>query len=113
VRAKNGPAERDENASAYVANTPSPSTQQQATSTKPVQGGEPADRPSGGMFVWARVPGVDDSARLVDTARLHGLDLAPGCDYRPNGAATPWVRVNVAAVSDPLAQPFLYAAGRL
>ncbi len=76
-------------------------------------GWEVYEKPSGGMFLWARVPGVDDSARLVDIAHMHGFDLAPGCDYRPNGEATPWVRVNVAAVSEPLAQPFLDAAGRL
>lgn len=76
-------------------------------------GWEVYEKPSGGMFVWARVPSVDDSARLVDTARTLGLDLAPGRDYRPNGEATPWVRLNVAAVSDPLAKPFVDAAGRL
>ncbi|KVU91727.1 GntR family transcriptional regulator [Burkholderia ubonensis] len=70
-------------------------------------------QPNGGMFVWACVPGVDDSARLVELARTLGLDLAPGRDYRPNGDATPWVRLNVAAASDPQAAPFIDAAGSL
>ncbi|MDN7587971.1 PLP-dependent aminotransferase family protein [Burkholderia seminalis] len=71
------------------------------------------EQPSGGMFLWACVPGVEDSALLCDAARTFGLDLAPGREYRPNGEATPWVRLNVAAASDPLAEPFINAAGRL
>jgi DNA-binding transcriptional MocR family regulator len=76
-------------------------------------GWEVFEQPSGGMFVWARVPGVEDSALLCDTARTFGLDLAPGREYRPNGEATPWVRLNVAAASDPLAEPFIDAAAGL
>ncbi|MBR7962317.1 PLP-dependent aminotransferase family protein [Burkholderia vietnamiensis] len=71
------------------------------------------EQPSGGMFLWACVPGVEDSALLCDVARTFGLDLAPGREYRPNGDTTPWVRLNVAAASDPLAEPFINAAGRL
>ncbi|AZQ51178.1 PLP-dependent aminotransferase family protein [Burkholderia cenocepacia] len=71
------------------------------------------EQPSGGMFLWACVPGVEDSALLCDAARTFGLDLAPGREYRPNGEATPWVRLNVAAASDPLAEPFINAAARL
>lgn len=76
-------------------------------------GWEVYEKPSGGMFVWARVPSVEDAARLVETARAFGLDLSPGRDYRPNGEATPWVRLNVAAVGELAAQAFVEAAGRL
>ncbi|OJA91667.1 hypothetical protein BGV71_04040 [Burkholderia ubonensis] len=46
VRAKNGPAECDENASAYVVNTMKPSVAQPATSTKLVHADAFADSPS-------------------------------------------------------------------
>ncbi len=75
-------------------------------------GWEVYEQPSG-MFLWACVPGVEDSAVLCDAARTFGLDLAPGREFRPNGEATPWVRLNVAAASNPLAEPFINAAGRL
>ncbi|PLZ01789.1 GntR family transcriptional regulator [Burkholderia sp. WAC0059] len=71
------------------------------------------EKPSGGMFVWARVPGVEDASRLVETAHRFGIDLAPGRDYRPNGEATSWVRLNVAAAGELAAAAFFDAAGRL
>lgn len=71
------------------------------------------ETPCGGMFVWAGVPGVDDSARLVEAARRCGVLLAPGGDYRPDGATTPWVRLNIAYLRDPRAQRFLAHAATL
>ena len=76
-------------------------------------GWEVYEQPSGGMFLWARIPGVEDSAVLCDVARTFGLDLAPGREFRPHGEATSWVRLNVVAASDPLSEPFINAAGRL
>ncbi len=67
--------------------------------------------PAGGMFAWARAPGVDDSTRLAEAARAHGLRLAPGSEHRPDGAATPWVRLNLAHLQDPRARAFVAAAG--
>ncbi|WP_323119140.1 aminotransferase-like domain-containing protein [Burkholderia alba] len=71
------------------------------------------DTVGGGLFVWARVPGVDDSARLAAAAAAFGLRLAPGSDYRPGGEATPWLRLNVAHVRDPRAARFLAHAASL
>jgi DNA-binding transcriptional MocR family regulator len=67
--------------------------------------------PAGGLFAWARAPGVDDSARLAEAARAHGLRLAPGSEHRPDGAATPWVRLNLAHLQDPRARAFVAAVG--
>jgi DNA-binding transcriptional MocR family regulator len=76
-------------------------------------GWEVYEQPSGGMFLWARVPGVEDSAALCDAARTFGLDLAQGREFRPHGEATSWVRLNVVAAIDPISDQFISAAGRL
>ncbi|SAK98571.1 GntR family transcriptional regulator [Caballeronia calidae] len=67
------------------------------------------DEPSGGNFVWAKVPGIDDSAVLVDEAVKFGVTLAPGSYYRPNGEACPWVRINSAYAGDRRAARFFEA----
>jgi DNA-binding transcriptional MocR family regulator len=41
-------------------------------------GWEVFDEPTGGNFIWARVPGIDDSMVLVDHALKFGITLAPG-----------------------------------
>ncbi|GGD60566.1 PLP-dependent aminotransferase family protein [Caballeronia grimmiae] len=64
------------------------------------------DEPSGGSFVWASVPGIGDSAVLVDEAVKFGVTLAPGSYYRPNGEACPWVRINSAYAGDRRASRF-------
>jgi DNA-binding transcriptional MocR family regulator len=64
------------------------------------------DEPSGGNFVWAKVPGIDDSSVLVDEAVQFGVTLAPGSYYRPNGEACAWVRINSAYAGDPRAARF-------
>lgn len=66
--------------------------------------------PAGGHFVWARVPGVEDSARLGALARQFGVTLAPGSYYRPEGNPTPYVRINVGHARDPRAQRFIEQA---
>ncbi|WP_250452852.1 PLP-dependent aminotransferase family protein [Caballeronia sp. ATUFL_M2_KS44] len=64
------------------------------------------DEPSGGSLVWASVPGIDDSAVLVDEAAKFGVTLAPGSYYRPNGEACAWVRINSAYAGDRRAARF-------
>lgn len=64
------------------------------------------DEPGGGSLVWASVPGIDDSAVLVDEALKFGVTLAPGSYYRPNGEACPWVRINSAYAGDRRAARF-------
>ena len=53
--------------------------------------------PAGGLFVWAS-PGHTgpDPLRLAEWGRSHAILLAPGCLFRPDRAATPWLRFNVA-----------------
>jgi DNA-binding transcriptional MocR family regulator len=53
-----------------------------------------------GMFLWARLPGIDDSLSLAEQAQIQGLILAPGAVFRPNLQASPWMRFNVATCND-------------
>lgn len=64
------------------------------------------DQPSGGNFVWAKVPGIEDSTKLVSEALKFGVTLAPGNYYRPNGEACAWVRINSAYAGDRRAARF-------
>jgi DNA-binding transcriptional MocR family regulator len=74
-------------------------------------GWEVFDEPSGGNFVWARVPGVEDSAALVEAALKFGITLAPGNYYRPSGESCPWVRINSAHAGDRRAVRFIEHMG--
>lgn len=56
--------------------------------------------PEGGMFVWARVPGCEDAVSLSAAAAKEGIILAPGTLFRPQGQASPMLRLNVAYASD-------------
>jgi DNA-binding transcriptional MocR family regulator len=75
-------------------------------------GWEVFDEPSGGNFIWARVPGIDDSMVLVDHALKFGITLAPGSYYRPNGEVSAWVRINTAHTDDARAIRFFEHMGR-
>jgi DNA-binding transcriptional MocR family regulator len=75
-------------------------------------GWEVFDEPSGGNFVWTRVPGIEDSMVLVDHALKFGITLAPGSYYRPNGEVSPWVRINTAHADDPRAIRFFEHVGK-
>jgi DNA-binding transcriptional MocR family regulator len=75
-------------------------------------GWEVFDEPSGGNFVWTRVPGIEDSMVLVDHALKFGITLAPGSYYRPNGETSPWVRINTAHADDPRAIRFFEHVGK-
>jgi DNA-binding transcriptional MocR family regulator len=74
-------------------------------------GWEVFDEPSGGNFVWTRVPGIDDSMVLVNEALPFGITLAPGNYYRPNGDVSAWVRINTAHAGDPRALRFFEHVG--
>jgi DNA-binding transcriptional MocR family regulator len=74
-------------------------------------GWEVFDEPSGGYFVWARVPGIEDSISLVKAAQPFGVTLAPGSYYRPHGETSAWVRVSTAQSSDPRAVRFIEYMG--
>jgi DNA-binding transcriptional MocR family regulator len=77
-----------------------------AVQTLEAHGWDVFDQPSGGNFVWAKVPGIDDSNVLVDEAAKLGVTLAPGSYYRPNGEACAWVRINSAYAGDKRATRF-------
>ncbi|KAF1029545.1 MAG: 2-aminoadipate transaminase [Burkholderia plantarii] len=69
------------------------------------------DEPGGGNFVWARVPGIDDSLELVRAALPFGVTLAPGSYYRPHGDTCAWVRINTAQMDDARALRFIEQIG--
>lgn len=56
--------------------------------------------PQGGMFVWARLDGIQDTAALAGRAARQGIMLAPGNIFRPHQEASPWMRFNVAHCDD-------------
>jgi DNA-binding transcriptional MocR family regulator len=75
-------------------------------------GWEVFDEPGGGNFIWARMPEIEDSTVLVREALPLGITLAPGSYYRPNGEASPWIRINTAHADDPRAIRFFEHMGR-
>ncbi|MDD2055976.1 PLP-dependent aminotransferase family protein [Pseudomonas sp. GD03860] len=74
-------------------------------------GWEVFTEPYGGMFVWARCPGRD-FASLAREAQACSVLLASGSAFDPQGAASDWLRINVAYAQDQRAQAFLLRAGR-
>jgi DNA-binding transcriptional MocR family regulator len=52
--------------------------------------------PEEGMFLWARLPEIDDSLALARSARQDRILLAPGTVFRPDLEPSPWMRFNVA-----------------
>jgi 2-aminoadipate transaminase len=44
-----------------------------------------AERPEGGLFLWARIPGID-AGRVLDIARAKGLDFTVGSSFDPDPA---------------------------
>ncbi|THF61937.1 PLP-dependent aminotransferase family protein [Pseudothauera nasutitermitis] len=69
--------------------------------------------PKGGVFVWARPPGLDDAADLATRAAAAGIMLAPGKVFRPQTQASPWLRFNVAFAAHPQLERFLAETPRV
>ncbi len=63
--------------------------------------------PPGGMFLWARIPGVADSLPLAEHSLQEGYMLAPGSVFRPHLERSPWMRFNVAVCEEPRVQEWL------
>lgn len=63
--------------------------------------------PTGGMFVWARFPHIDDSLALAEASQREGIILAPGTVFRPHLERSPWMRFNVAVCEDARVQRWL------
>ncbi len=69
--------------------------------------------PLGGKFIWARVPHIEDSQRLLACAAACDVTLAPGSYFRPHGEPSPWIRINAAFANDPRANAFFARAVQL
>jgi DNA-binding transcriptional MocR family regulator len=76
-------------------------------------GWELFDKPVGGKFVWARVPHIDDSQRLVECGAPLGVTVVPGSYFRPNMEISPYIRIHVAFGNEPRARAFFQAAAAL
>ena len=70
--------------------------------------------PTDGMFVWARLPQVEDSLPLAEASQRDGIMLAPGAVFRPHLERSPWLRFNVTVCEDTRVQRWLerQAAGK-
>ncbi len=66
--------------------------------------------PRAGMFLWARLPGLEDAADLAARAVTEGIFLAPGKVFRPHQEPSPWLRFNVARCGDARLWQFLQGA---
>jgi len=57
-------------------------------------------RPGGGMFLWARLAGGGDAARLLEKALAHGLAFVPGGEFHPEGEGKDTLRLNFSHASE-------------
>lgn len=59
--------------------------------------------PEASLFLWARLPGVDDSVAFAQALQASsGIVLAPGSIFMPEAAAPcPWFRFNVGFMNEP------------
>jgi len=71
---------------------------------------QPFIAPLGGIFIWVRVPDVEDAVPLSAQAAKEGILLAPGTLFRPQGQSSPWLRLNLAYASDARLERFLRKA---
>jgi DNA-binding transcriptional MocR family regulator len=56
--------------------------------------------PKAGMMLWARHPGIADSAEVSNRAAELGIGLGPGHLFMPDMRPTGWMRFNVAFCGD-------------
>jgi DNA-binding transcriptional MocR family regulator len=68
--------------------------------------------PTDGMFVWARLPQVEDSLALAEASQRDGITLAPGAVFRPHLERSPWMRFNVTVCDDSRVQRWLQRQGK-
>ncbi|MBZ9653476.1 aminotransferase-like domain-containing protein [Phyllobacterium lublinensis] len=57
--------------------------------------------PGGGMFLWCKLPGDADAARVARRALAEGVVLAPGNVFSQSQSANSYMRFNIAQCSDP------------
>jgi DNA-binding transcriptional MocR family regulator len=58
------------------------------------------DVPSGGYFVWLRLPLGTDGSALRAIAKQHGVDLRHGAQFSPTGALGNHLRLSFAFYDD-------------
>lgn len=63
--------------------------------------------PRGGLFMFLRLPGVEDAMNLAALAAQQNINLAPGCLFRPQNQASSWLRLNVVYGHDVRLERFL------
>ncbi|MGC7840747.1 PLP-dependent aminotransferase family protein [Pseudomonas sp. L7] len=64
-------------------------------------GAEVFCRPEQSLYLWARFPGIDDTAVLTREVQGRGVMLAPGAIFQTNQkAVTAWTRLNVAYLQE-------------
>ena len=68
---------------------------------------QPDGEPKGGPFVWARAPGIADTAELARHAARNNIVLAPGNVFRPQSQPSNHLRFNVGFCADPRLERFL------
>lgn len=60
-------------------------------------------RPEQSLYLWARFPGIDDANTLTHECLRQGVMLAPGALFSTQPKSkSPWTRLNVAYLGDPL-----------
>ncbi|BAN55007.1 GntR family transcriptional regulator [Pseudomonas putida] len=60
-------------------------------------------RPEQSLYLWARFPGIEDTAVLTREVQGRGVMLAPGAIFQTNQkAVTPWTLLNVAFLQEPV-----------
>ena len=52
-------------------------------------------RPEQSLYLWAQLPGVDDSLAFTRDMLARGIMLAPGTIFSPSARPSPWFRFNV------------------
>jgi DNA-binding transcriptional MocR family regulator len=57
--------------------------------------------PSGGLFLWRKLPGDIDAARIARRALADDVLLAPGNVFSVSQSARGFMRFNVAMMEDP------------
>jgi hypothetical protein len=64
--------------------------------------------PTDGMFVWARLPQIEDSLALAEASQRDSITLAPGAVFRPHLERSAWMPFNVTVCDEPRVQRWLH-----
>ena len=56
-------------------------------------------QPSGGLFIWVRLPEEVDTTKLLETAHAAGVTYLPGTNFSPEGKGTNYLRLSFAYLS--------------